>query len=48
MNKLDRTSEATPLDREAREGQFAQPAANRANLSGLIRSAIPIFWNTEK
>ena len=29
-------------------GQFAQPAAYRANLSGLIPSAIPIFWNVEK
>jgi peptide/nickel transport system substrate-binding protein len=29
-------------------GQFAQPAAYRANLRGLIPSAIPIFWNIEK
>ena len=29
-------------------GQFAQPAAYRANLRGLIPSAIPIFWNVEK
>jgi len=28
-------------------GQFAQPAAYRANLRGLIPSAIPIFWNIE-
>lgn len=29
-------------------GQFAQPAAYRATLRGLIPSAIPIFWNIEK
>jgi peptide/nickel transport system substrate-binding protein len=29
-------------------GQFAQPAAYRATLGGLIPSAIPIFWNVEK
>jgi peptide/nickel transport system substrate-binding protein len=29
-------------------GQFAQPAAYRANLRNLIPSAIPIFWNVEK
>ena len=29
-------------------GQFAQPAAYRANLHNLIPSAIPIFWNVEK
>ncbi|MCK8783160.1 ABC transporter substrate-binding protein [Roseomonas sp. NAR14] len=29
-------------------GQFAQPAAYRANLTGLIPSAIPIFWQVEK
>lgn len=29
-------------------GQFAQPAAYRANLVGLIPSAIPLFWNVEK
>ena len=29
-------------------GQFAQPAAYRANLRNLIPSAIPVFWNVEK
>lgn len=29
-------------------GQFAQPAAYRATLRGLIPSAIPVFWNVEK
>ena len=29
-------------------GQFAQPAAYRANLSGVIPSAIPLFWNIGK
>ena len=29
-------------------GQFAQPAAYRSNLRGVIPSAIPIFWNIEK
>lgn len=29
-------------------GQFAQPAAHRANLAGLIPSAVPLFWNVEK
>lgn len=29
-------------------GQFAQPAAYRANVTGLIASAIPVFWNVEK
>jgi peptide/nickel transport system substrate-binding protein len=29
-------------------GQFAQPAAYRAELQGLIPSAIPLFWNVEK
>ncbi|QCI65880.1 ABC transporter substrate-binding protein [Phreatobacter stygius] len=29
-------------------GQFAQPAAHRANLRNLIPSAIPVFWNVEK
>ncbi|HWK44728.1 MAG TPA: ABC transporter substrate-binding protein [Stellaceae bacterium] len=29
-------------------GQFAQPAAYRANLTELIPSAIPLFWNVEK
>jgi len=29
-------------------GQFAQPAATRANITGLIPSAIPVFWNVEK
>ncbi|MGY4802143.1 ABC transporter substrate-binding protein [Teichococcus aerofrigidensis] len=29
-------------------GQFAQPAAYRAVLSGVIPSAIPLFWNIEK
>jgi peptide/nickel transport system substrate-binding protein len=29
-------------------GQFAQPNAYRANLHGLIQSAIPVFWNVEK
>jgi peptide/nickel transport system substrate-binding protein len=29
-------------------GQFAQPAAYRANLTGVIPSAIPLFWNVEK
>jgi peptide/nickel transport system substrate-binding protein len=29
-------------------GQFAQPAAYRANLHNLIPSAIPIFWNVKK
>jgi peptide/nickel transport system substrate-binding protein len=29
-------------------GQFAQPAAYRANVTGLIPSAIPLFWNAEK
>ncbi|MFC3126906.1 ABC transporter substrate-binding protein [Pseudoroseomonas globiformis] len=29
-------------------GQFAQPAAMRSNLGGLIPSAVPVFWNVEK
>lgn len=29
-------------------GQFAQPAVYRANVSGFIPSAIPLFWNVEK
>ncbi|MGL4287809.1 MAG: ABC transporter substrate-binding protein [Phreatobacter sp.] len=29
-------------------GQFAQPAAYRANLRNLIPSAIPVFWNVDK
>ncbi|EHL95319.1 ABC transporter, substrate-binding protein, family 5 [Acetobacteraceae bacterium AT-5844] len=29
-------------------GQFAQPAAMRANVTGLIPSAVPVFWNAEK
>jgi peptide/nickel transport system substrate-binding protein len=29
-------------------GQFAQPAAYRANLRNVIPSAIPVFWNAEK
>ncbi|MDB5382717.1 MAG: substrate-binding protein, partial [Rhodospirillales bacterium] len=29
-------------------GQFAQPAAYRAQLDGLLPSAIPIFWNVTK
>jgi peptide/nickel transport system substrate-binding protein len=29
-------------------GQFAQPAAYRAQLTNLIPSAIPLFWNVEK
>ncbi|MGU3405775.1 ABC transporter substrate-binding protein [Methylobacterium brachiatum] len=29
-------------------GQFAQPAAYRTSLTGLIPSAIPLFWNVEK
>ena len=29
-------------------GQFAQPAAYRASLHGVIASAIPVFWNIEK
>lgn len=29
-------------------GQFAQPAAVRSNISGLIPSAIPVFWNADK
>ena len=29
-------------------GQFAQPAAYRTSLEGLIPSAIPVFWNVEK
>lgn len=29
-------------------GQFAQPAAYRTTLTGLIPSAIPLFWNVEK
>jgi peptide/nickel transport system substrate-binding protein len=29
-------------------GQFAQPAAMRANVTGLIPSAVPLFWNAEK
>lgn len=29
-------------------GQFAQPAAHRAQLRNLIPSAIPLFWNVEK
>ena len=29
-------------------GQFAQPAAYRATLKGMIPSAIPVFWNVEK
>ena len=29
-------------------GQFAQPAAYRTNLTGVIPSAIPLFWNVEK
>jgi peptide/nickel transport system substrate-binding protein len=28
-------------------GQFAQPAAYRTNLRGVIPSAIPVFWNIE-
>jgi peptide/nickel transport system substrate-binding protein len=31
-----------------RWGQFAQPAAHRAQLQNLIPSAIPLFWNVEK
>lgn len=29
-------------------GQFAQPAAYRRSVTGLIPSAIPLFWNVEK
>ena len=29
-------------------GQFAQPAAYRVGLTGVIPSAIPLFWNVEK
>ncbi len=29
-------------------GQFAQPAAYRAQLDGLLPSAIPLFWNVAK
>jgi peptide/nickel transport system substrate-binding protein len=29
-------------------GQFAQPAAYRTSLTGVIPSAIPLFWNIEK
>jgi peptide/nickel transport system substrate-binding protein len=29
-------------------GQFAQPAAMRASVTGLIPSAVPVFWNAEK
>jgi len=29
-------------------GQFAQPAAYRMTLTGVIPSAIPLFWNVEK
>jgi peptide/nickel transport system substrate-binding protein len=29
-------------------GQFAQPAAYRTALTGLIPSAVPLFWNVEK
>jgi len=29
-------------------GQFAQPAAMRASVTGLIPSAVPLFWNAEK
>ena len=29
-------------------GQFAQPAAYRTSLTGLIPSAIPLFWDVEK
>jgi peptide/nickel transport system substrate-binding protein len=29
-------------------GQFAQPAAYRAEMTGLLPSAIPLFWNVEK
>ncbi len=29
-------------------GQFAQPAAYRAALTGLLPSAIPLFWSVEK
>jgi peptide/nickel transport system substrate-binding protein len=29
-------------------GQFAQPAAHRAQVQNLIPSAIPLFWNVEK
>ena len=29
-------------------GQLAQPAAHRAQLTNLISSAIPLFWNVEK
>lgn len=29
-------------------GQFAQPAAYRANVTGLLPFAIPVFWNVEK
>jgi len=27
---------------------LAQPAAHRAQLTNLISSAIPLFWNVEK
>jgi peptide/nickel transport system substrate-binding protein len=29
-------------------GQFAQPAACRSTLRGVIPSAVPVFWNIEK
>ena len=29
-------------------GQFAQPAAYRTSVTGLLPSAVPIFWNAEK
>ncbi len=29
-------------------GQIAQPAAHRSDLSGIIPSSIPVFWNLER
>jgi peptide/nickel transport system substrate-binding protein len=29
-------------------GQYLPPAAYRKNLSGLLRGAVPVFWNVSK
>lgn len=29
-------------------GQYRQPAAWRASLSGVVKAPIPVFWNMEK
>jgi peptide/nickel transport system substrate-binding protein len=29
-------------------GQFAQPRAVRSNISGVVESGVPVFWNIEK